>query len=250
MLLAFGRADEGETLLATLAPETDEQRVRLATTRARNLFYALGSPARAADVVRNLDANGALDADGAGGADSDELVVVRAAIAVYERDHERALTLLEPRLDDLLAGIPDPGAGTLQAHVVAAGALRGAGRFETLPVLAERDGDLAAALGGAAAEWQTMHLQMALVSAHAHAGRLTTAVDIARGLYDDAVAADLAGARIVLGGFGGLVEFLRGRVRTSTASFLDVLAGVRAARPRWSRSCAPGSPSRPPSRAS
>ncbi|MFC5063448.1 LuxR C-terminal-related transcriptional regulator [Actinomycetospora atypica] len=220
-LLASGRADEGETLLATLVPETDEQRVRLATTRAQNLFYALGSPARAADVVR------ALDAGPTGDADPRELVVVRAAIANYERDHERALAILGSRLDDLLAGVADPDAGTLQAYVVAAGALRGVGRFETLTVLARQGGDLATALGSAAAEWQTMHLQMALVSAHAHAGDLTTAVGIARGLYDDALAADLAGARIVLGGFAGLVEFLRGRVRSSTAAFRDALAGVR-----------------------
>ncbi|MEJ2867372.1 LuxR C-terminal-related transcriptional regulator [Actinomycetospora sp. OC33-EN08] len=215
VLLAAGRADEAEALLATLEADTPDRGVRLATTRAQNLFYALGAPEKAAGVLRELDAGG-LDTDR-------QLTVLRAAVLSYERRYVETWELLAPLLVDVDGGDPT----TLWACVVGVTALRGCGRFDTLAALATRGLALAAALADRAPEWQRMHLAMGEVSGHAFAGRFAEGVRLCEQRYEEALDAGLTGAKIVLGGFGGLVLFLCGQVRTSAHRLRDATAGVR-----------------------
>ncbi|MCD2190588.1 helix-turn-helix transcriptional regulator [Actinomycetospora soli] len=215
VLLAAGRADEAETLLATLEADTVDRSVRLVTTRAQNLFYALGRPDRAAAVLRAVD-TGALGTDR-------RLTVLRAAVLAYERRYAEAWDLVAPLLVDVEAG----DATTLWACVVGVTALRGRGRFDTLAELAPRGLALATALPDPAPEWQTMHLAMGEVSGHAFAGRFAESIRLSEQRYEEALDAGLTGAKIVLGGFGGLVLFLAGQVRTSARRLRDATAGVR-----------------------
>ncbi|WP_433801748.1 LuxR C-terminal-related transcriptional regulator [Actinomycetospora sp. CA-084318] len=215
VLLAAGRGDEAEALLATLRADTTDRSVQLVTTRAQNLFYALGRPDRAAAVLRELDAD-ALGTDR-------RLTVLRAAVLAYERRYGEAWDLLAPLLVDVEDGDPT----TLWACVVGVTALRGRGRFDTLADLATRGLALAATLPDGAPEWQTMHLAMGEVSGHAFAGRFAESIRLSEQRYEEALDAGLTGAKIVLGGFGGLVGFLAGQVRTSARRLRDATAGVR-----------------------
>lgn len=178
-LSAQGRAQEAETLLAGLDRDaTAAERVRVAVTRASNLFWGLGRSTDAEEVL--LDVANDVDPE-----QLDEPAVLRAIIALSRGHTDAALATVAPLLD-----WPGVRGASSRAHLgaaaIATGAWAFAGRAEhaitvARPILkaVPRD-DPAMALA-------SDRLLTALCIAYRLAGRLADADALAVGRYRDAL---------------------------------------------------------------
>ena len=178
-LSAQGRAQEAETLLTAIDRDvTATERVRVAVTRADNLFWGLGRAAEAERVLLDVATDSDLQR-------LDEPTVLRAIIALSRGHSDTALALTAPLLDRSGAHGP-PSRAQLGATAIAIGAWAFAGRAEhaitvarrTLKAVARDDPPMALPID---------RLLTALCIACRLAGRLTEADQLAASRYRDAL---------------------------------------------------------------
>jgi hypothetical protein len=95
-LLGQGRPEDAELVLASLTPSagTDQQRLRVAITRAFNLYWALDLPARAKAVIQHVEP--VLTDPGSRA----ELTAVLASFLLYGGGITQALQALQPVLSN------------------------------------------------------------------------------------------------------------------------------------------------------
>jgi tetratricopeptide (TPR) repeat protein len=206
-LMATGRPEPAEHLLATLTAPDDRASITLALLRARNLFWALGRPAHAEMVL----------CEAATTSDAAELHALRARFAFAQGDPCGALAIATP----IEACVGAPGAARVRAAVAMAEALAVCGRRDEALAVARR--------------WEHAAVcQLAGAQALAHwlAGSLPAATAEAERSYALAAAAqDSAGAALLL----GHVWLSRGRVETALRWFRESSVLLRGADPAGMR---------------
>jgi tetratricopeptide (TPR) repeat protein len=135
-LIATGRPDEAERVLATLVAPSERGEVTLALVRARNLFFALNRTADAEAVLdageRTLAVRGL--AGGAATLGVTELHALRARFAFAQGDPRAALAMAAPVEADPTA----PDAARVRAAVAMAEALAVCGRRDEAIAVARR----------------------------------------------------------------------------------------------------------------
>lgn len=122
-LMATGRPEQAEGVLARLAPPTPADAVKLALLRARNLFWALDRSHEAEAVLRAAEVTGSVELD-----------ALRARFAFAQGDPLAALALATPIEASELA----PEAARVRAAVAMAEALAVCGRRDEAVAVARR----------------------------------------------------------------------------------------------------------------
>ena len=218
ILVGLGRPAEAEDVFAGAVEEadTDDRRTDLAVARVANLYWGVGAPRRAAEILSGIDTSrGAAPM-------RDELATLGAALLLHEGSSTLALATVDP-----MVRREGPGdSTTLQAYAVATSALRGRGRFDAALDVAERGRALARAVDDPTAAWALLLLETGRCDAHAFAGRLDEAEALAQLGYQEALDGDRLLAKALYAGWLGIVASLRGRVRTAGRWLRDATSGV------------------------
>jgi ATP/maltotriose-dependent transcriptional regulator MalT len=205
-LIATGRSEPAEHLLATLAAPNDRATVTLALLRARNLFWGLDRSTQAEAVLHEGERG--LVGSGAG-----ELHALRARFAFAQGDPCAALAIAAPIEAD-----PDAReVSRVPAAVVMAEALAVCGRRPEAIVVAQRWGPAAAS-------------QLAATQALAHwlaGGLLEATVEAERAYAAAADPQDSAGAALLL----GHIWLSRGHVQTALRWFRECSVLLRGSDP-------------------
>jgi tetratricopeptide (TPR) repeat protein len=202
-LMATGRPERAEHLLATLVAPDDRATVTLALLRARNLFWGLDRSTQAEMVL----------CDAAATNDAADLHALRARFAYAQGDPRAALALATPIESDADA----PKASRVPAAVVMAEALAVCGRRPQAIVVAQRWEPAAAS-------------QLAAAQALAHwlaGGLLDATADAERAYASSADPQSSAAAAILL----GRVWLSRGRVETALRWFRESSVLLRGSDP-------------------
>jgi DNA-binding CsgD family transcriptional regulator len=207
-LLGMDRVDEAERVWAELPPgrPTDQQRTRLAITRAFNLHCALNLPAKATMVLQQARAT-ITDPDS-----REELDCAHAAFQLYGGSCTQALDAVAGTLDRV--GAQDRT--VLQALLVATPALFMVGRSDAAIAAAQRGLELAERLGQqTAVPWAPLQLSANLGHAYLAAGRLDEAEVLAQEGYQRALGRPWPVEKVIWAGWRGQVARARGQVRTA-----------------------------------
>jgi DNA-binding CsgD family transcriptional regulator/tetratricopeptide (TPR) repeat protein len=205
LFIGGGRHADADALLSEVAQDavSDEQRIKVAASRASTIGFGLGEPARALEL---LDAT-------ADSAAHDELATVRAAILAQTGDCTSALDLLGPVVDRN----GQAGRTRLAALTAAATALVKAGRTPACLTAVEEGLAIANRITDAVAPGSRVRLEVTRCAALVTAGRLEEAEDLAGEKYREALntrwAPAMAGCAASLGtvalGYGNLRAAIR-----------------------------------------
>lgn len=206
-LVGLGRCEEAETLLAGLDPAglTEDERTQLAITRSTNLYWGLGSPARAEQTLQRAAASGLPRRK------LDELDTVRACFLLHSGDCQEGLAAVEGVLHRREAD----DRALLQALTTATQAMSIGGRSRQAIEAAELGLDLERRVPEVATPWMHVQLEAGRCGGYALAGRLEEATVLAHDGYQRAVGRSWSLGAALFAMWLGHVNRMRGRPRTA-----------------------------------
>lgn len=217
-LVGLARCQEAETILSDLASDglDEDERTRLAITRATNLYWGLGRPDQAEQALRRVAATNLPQGK------RDELDTVRASFLLHSGNCQDGLAAVSGVLQRREAD----DRALLQALTTATQAMSIGGRSQQAIDAAEHGLELERRVPEAATPWGHVQLEAGRCGGYALAGRLDEAATLAQEGYQRALVQQWPLSAALFAMWLGHVNRMRGRPRTALSWLRDAAAST------------------------